>query len=230
MTLTAPCDWPTASCPQCDGSDCLSPAQQDDLIAWAISDLWLATGRVYGTCPVSVLPCNSSVCGLCRNSLRSCGCRNVPEIRLPGPVHSVIEVVIDGVALDSTDYRIDDYEWLVRLDGGSWPTNTDPVDPDAFRVEYKRGIPPPAGAGAAVGRLVCSRGNCQNGTCKIPKNTTQVSRQGVTMVRDIEATVFGVREVDDWVRSANAPIRAGAVHSPDIPHVREITWQSAGSP
>lgn len=73
-----------------------------------------------------------------------------------------------------------------------------------------------------VGILVCSRGSCS--TCKLPKNTTQVSRQGVTMVRDVNQ--FGIADVDNWVRNANQPTRAGAVHSPDLPYVRQTTWAS----
>ena len=115
--MNAPCNWPTAGCPACDGSDCLSKVQREDIEAWAISDSWEATGRIYGTCEVTVLPCNVSICGGCFSSLRSCGRRSVPEIKLPGPVASVVEVIIDGEILTDTAYRIDDYQWLVRLDG-----------------------------------------------------------------------------------------------------------------
>lgn len=232
-----PCNWPTAGCPACDGSDCLTKVQRDDIEAWAISDLWEATGRVYGTCPVSVLPCNVGVCGSCRNSLRSCGCGSVSEVKLPGPVAEVTEVIIDGVTLDDSAYRIDDYQWLVRLDGGTWPRGG--IDPDGFRVDYLQGIPPPAGAAIVTGILACSRSSCNNGACKVPKGTTQVSRQGVTMIRGGGAnssrswryepdsvSVFGITEVDQWVGNANRGTFVGAVHSPDLPTVRRITWEA----
>lgn len=223
--MNVPCNWPTAGCPACDGSDCLSKVQREDIEAWAISDLWEATGRIYGTCEVTVLPCHNPgvLCGACWGSLRSCGCRSVPEIKLPGPVAEVIEVIIDGAVLDDSAYRIDDYQWLVRLDGGSWP-NADPIDPDSFSVTYLQGVPPPAGAGIVVGMLACSRSGCTNGACKIPKRATQVSRQGVTMI--LSESAFGVLDVDSWVTNANAPRFAGAVHSPDLPTVRRITWES----
>lgn len=244
MTLTAPCDWPTPSCPNCD-NDCASPSQLDSLNEWAISDLWAATGKVFGTCPVSVFPCNNNavICGSCNQAFRQCGCWTVSEVKLPGPVASVTEVVVNGVTLDSTAYRIDDYEWLVRLDGGSWPTNADPIDPDSFRVDYNRGITPPAGAANVAGLLVCSRSPCNNSGCKIPKNTTQLTRQGVAMVRGINSqtsrpwytypetvSIFGIDAVDQWVRNVNAPTHAGAVHSPDLPYVRQTTWEAAVSP
>lgn len=248
MTLTEVCNWPHSGCPACeeDGLECLNPAQQDEVTAWVKSDLWEATGRVYGTCPVSVLPCNESICGLCRHRLRDCGCRTVPEIRIPGPVAEVTAVVIDGVELDNSAYRIDDYEWLVRLDGGTWPTNSDPVDPDSFRVDYLKGINPPNGAGLVTGILACERAKaiCGDKTCRLPRSVQQVTRQGVTMVRGggvatssrpwryepDSVAVFGLDEVDEWVRNANATTLAGAVHSPDIPHVRQITWEALASP
>lgn len=208
----------------------MTAAQRAEYEAWAINDLWEATGRVYGTCTVTVMPCNDwgVLCGGCFNNYRSCGCVNVSEVKIPGPVDSVTEVVIDGVVLDQTDYRIDDYQWLVRLDGGVWPSNTDYLDPDAFSVTYELGISPPAGAGIITGRLVCYRSPCSNSGCKMPRNVNQVTRQGVTMLRHLEG--FGVLDVDQWVANANNPTRAGAVHSPDLPHVRQITWQAATSP
>lgn len=203
------------------------------MAAWAVNDLWEATGRVFGTCEVTVMPCNDygTLCGSCHNAYRSCGCSSVSEVKLPGPVASVTEVVIDGVALDEFDYRVDDWQWLVRLDGGTWPANTDYLDPDAFSVTYELGVAPPAGAGKVAGLLMCARSDCTNTGCRLPKNTTQVSRQGVTMIRNgFDGTTFGIPEVDQWVYFATLSTRAGAVHSPDLPKVRQITWEAPTSP
>lgn len=231
MDQTGPCNWPNTGCPEC-GDECgaLTAAQRAEYEAWAISDLWEATGRIYGTCTVTVMPCNDwgVLCGLCYNAYRSCGCVTVPEVKLAGPVASVSAVVVEGETLDPLDYRVDDWQWLVRLDGGYWPTNTDYLDPDAFSVTYEMGIAPPAGAGIVTGMLMCSRSTCNNSGCRVPNNTTQVTRQGVTMLRRTEG--FGILTVDQWVANANAPTRAGAVNSPDLPHVRQITWQAATSP
>lgn len=222
--LSGPCNWPTPGCPFCSECDGLTAAQRADLEAWAISDLWEATGQVFGTCETTVTPCNDSavLCGVCWGSFRNCGCGTVSEVKLPGPVNSVTSVTVNGVELDDTDYRIDDYQWLVRIDGGTWPQG-DPLDPDVFSVTYELGTPPPAGAASVAGMLVCARSACTSNGCKLPRNTTQVSRQGVTMLRNIEGQ-FGILDVDNWVRNATAPLRAGAVHSPDLPHVRQTTW------
>jgi hypothetical protein len=229
--LTGPCNWPNSGCPFCDDCDSLTGSQRAEIEAWAKSDLWEATGRVFGTCDVSVLPCNDNriLCGSCWHSLRSCGCRSVPEIKLAGPVHSITSVTIDGVELAATDYRVDDWQWLVRLDGGTWPTNNDPLDPDSFRVDYLLGEEPPAGAGLVTGMLVCSRSMCSGNGCRIPKRAREVVRQGVTMIM-AEDEPFGIPDVDNWVRNAKAPSVAGAVHSPDLPSVRQITWETPSSP
>jgi hypothetical protein len=220
----------------------MSASQRADVEAWAKSDLWEATGRVYGTCEVSVMPCNDwgVLCGTCWNSYRSCGCAFISEVKLPGPVHSIVSVVVDGVELDQADYRVDDWQWLVRLDGGVWPVWTDLADPDSFLVTYLLGQEPPAGAGSVTGMLVCARSGCSNANCKVPRNATQVSRQGTTMTLNNgvgtnsrawryypdTVAVFGIPDVDAWVRNANAPVHAGAVHSPDLPTVRQITWEA----
>lgn len=228
---TAPCDWPWTPCP-CADFDTVWPDEDDDIVALASYLLWAATGKVYGPCPVSVLPCNESTCGACHNPLRSCGCASVPEIRLDGPVYSIVEVVIDGVPLPDTSYRVDDYEWLVRLDGESWPTNADPLDPDGFRVDYLLGVAPPDGAGSAVGELACeiAKARCGHESCRLPSNIRSYTRQGVTV--SFVPGGFGLFMVDKWIEAAKTPILAGAVHSPDFPHLRKITWQatSPGSP
>ena len=236
MDLTGPCNWPTTGCPDC-GDECgaMTAAQRAEYQAWAINDLWEATGRVYGTCTVTVMPCNDwgVLCGACWSNFRGCACVFVPEVKLPGPVASVTEVVIDGVALDPDAYRIDDYQWLVRTDGDTWPTNTDYLDPDAFSVTYEAGIAPPAGAGIVTGMVMCSRSACTTSGCKVPRETTQVTRQGVTMLRfpiDAPGAMFGIPAVDQWVRNANQPLRGGAVYSPDLPQVRRTTWQATTSP
>jgi hypothetical protein len=149
----------------------------------------------------------------------------------------VTEIVIDGVVLDEFSYRIDDYQWLVRLDGESWPTNADPLDPDGFRVDYELGIAPPAGAGLVTGILACelAKALCNDDSCRLPRNLRAITRQGLSaqMGRNVfsdPSAKFGLPEVDMWVENANAPMMAGAVHSPDFPTIRRITWAAEPSP
>lgn len=225
--ITGPCSWPYTPCePVCDALNSLPGATQSEVIAWASGMLWAATGRLFGPCPTSVLPCDSwnVLCGSCHNTYRRCGCTSVPEIWIPGPVASVVSVVVDGVTLPASAYRIDDYEWLVRLDGGTWPSNPDQLDPDGFRVDYNVGISPPAGAGIITGILACELAKvvCDDDSCRLPRRVQSVARQGVTV--EFGEDGFGLPEVDNWVANALTPMLAGAVHSPDLATVRRTTW------
>lgn len=228
MDIPGPCNWPYHACP-CSGL-LDSPGEPElDLIEMAKSMLWQATGRVFGPCPISVLPCASDLpCGCGRGGIRSCGCRTVPEVKLPGPVTEVTGVWVDGEELDPFAYRIDDYNWLVRLDGGSWPVDADPLAPDSFRVDYLIGVPPPAGAGMMAGELACelAKAKCDDDTCRLPRRVRRITRAGVTAEWN-PGDGFGLPDVDSWVENALAPILAGAVWSPDAPKVRRITWEAS---
>ena len=231
MTPEGPCSWPYIPCP-CDALDSMATEGVAEMVDLASFLLWSATGKVYGPCPVSVLPCGQGLlCGYCRESLRSCGCRRVPEIKLPGPVHSVIEVVIDGDVVDPFSYRIDDYQWLVRLDDGNWPNRADPLDPDGFRVDYMLGAAPPSGAGLMTGILACelAKAVCNDDSCRLPRRVRIVTRQGVR-IEWAPGQGFGLPDVDQWVEAANAPIVAGAVYSPDFGPIRRTTWTADTSP
>src|SRR5690606_6868931 len=52
----------------------------------------------------------------------SCSCGPLSEVILPGPVGDIVSVVINGVELPKTAYRVDNGNRLVRQDGGTWPT------------------------------------------------------------------------------------------------------------
>lgn len=241
MNPEGPCSWPHDPCP-CEPLEAMSAEDQAEIVGMASWLLWSATGRLYGPCPVSVMPCQSP-CGGCGNSLRRCGCSSVYEVKLAGPVSSITEVVVDGVTLDDSTYRVDDWSWLVRLDGQRWPTQN-VADPNHFRVDYMLGISPPPGAGTVTGILAAelAKAKCNDKTCRLPAGVRTVTRQGVTQefsrsggllspfarVQNVFAVDFGLPEVDTWVRAANAPgVLAGAVWSPDMPTQRRITWQAS---
>jgi hypothetical protein len=116
------------------------------------------------------------------------------------------------------------------LDGESWPTGADPLDPDGFRVDYLLGTDPPAGAGSATGALACglAGARCGHDSCRLPSNIRSLTRQGISV--EFLPTGFGLLAVDKWIEAAISPIRAGAVHSPDFPHIRKITWEASTSP
>lgn len=56
------------------------------------------------------------------------GCRGVCHldcVDLPGTVDEVTEVLIDGVVLDPSAYKVEAYRRVCRVDGGHWPCSND---------------------------------------------------------------------------------------------------------
>lgn len=238
MTPEGPCSWPYDPCP-CEPLEAMPEAEQTEIVGLASWLLWAATFRLFGPCPVSIMPCQTGCA--CGASWRRCGCSTPAEVKLAGPVHSITEVMIDGVVLDDETYRVDDWQWLVRLDGQKWPAQN-VEDPTAFRVDYLLGIEPPAGAGTITGILASelAKARCGDKTCRLPARVRTVQKQGITMsfgsaggggasrLATIVDIGFGLPEVDDWIRAVNSPaVMAGAVWSPDMPTYRRITWQAS---
>ena len=97
---------------------------------------------------------NISPCG-CADD---CWCTAAEEIALPYPVCEVSEVLIDGSVLPATGYRVDDFNKLVRTDGGTWPrcqSAADLGEPDTFGVTLTYGRPVPSLLKMATAELAC---------------------------------------------------------------------------
>lgn len=165
-----------------------------------------------------------------------CSCSTVEQIKLPGPIVSVTEVLIDGTLFDPQHYRVDNGLWLVRLDGRSWPVCQDMAAPTTeegtWQVAYKRGVPVPAGGRVAAGVLAkeLEKAACNDPSCQLPRRIQNITRQGITVTlqddfSDLERGGTGIWLVDSWVQSIVAPKRGGSVRSPDVrPKVRRTTW------
>lgn len=115
-------------------------------------------------------------------------CGHPPLLKLAGyPVREITEIVIDGVVLDPSTYQLlGDRRHVVRLDGEAWPfcsINTENT------ITYTYGQDPPLIGIAGAAELGCELYKaCGSGECQLPYNTTQVSRQGVTINRPAFAT------------------------------------------
>lgn len=169
----------------------------------------------------------------------ACSCTYVPEVILPGPVGRVDEVMVDGVVLDSSSYRVDDGNRLVRTDGGHWPRCQDMAadcgDPGSFCVTYVRGHAADDTAAYIAGVLAVEFAKaCTGGSCRLPSGVTQVARQGVTY--QIASSAFadgltGIREVDAYVRvfNPNHLTSPPQVYSPQRRPARQTTWQAGVS-
>jgi hypothetical protein len=228
-----------------------SGATWNDLMPYAFAAselLYYASGRRFPSgCEATVRPCTDDC--RCSHQVLSRGhivddpreiadcwtasCCDTPMILLAGyPVRRVTEVMIDGLALDPGDYRLDKSRELVRIDGTRWPGCQDrALDNDevgAFTVSYEYGADPPASGRLAALELAYQLwAACpgQGGDCQLPANVTQVTRQGLqydlTLVANLLASgQTGVVSVDSFLAvfgTKNAVAAGAAVWSPDVP-------------
>lgn len=181
----------------------------------------LSGGRS-GTCVDVLRPL--SECGTCRGY---CRCGSGDRLRLhswDGPVTEVTEVQVDGTTLAETDYRFyPSGQLLYRVPPDVWPTRDDKTvdceDGGTMCVTAVIGYAPDAWALAVHAELTCELvQSCLGLACRIPKNASSVSAQGVTVtLTPTEAKQF-IPAVAGWVAAIN-PDNAQTiprVYSPDL--------------
>lgn len=250
----APCNWDVIEC-GCDLSLTLgeSGAELDQSTQYAIEVatfvLWALSGRQFGTCELSFRPCRQDCqSGLedgawgarlrdgnwinlpCRSCAGACACTEVCEVRIPAtPANSVTEVIMNGVVLDETLYRLEDSEWLVlSAEAGCFPSCQDmsvPLgDAGSWGVRFTQGIEPPTAGKRAAGALACEiLKACKNdSSCCLPKRTQSFTRQGISAVmldpmEFFERNRTGIYEVDLFLIAVNPDgrSRAARIVSPD---------------
>lgn len=255
--MSGPCNW-TIDTTCCQGWDEFTPETQKAATDYAELILWAATGRRFGLCELTVRPCgraHGTVLPLWGvgtflsqgfwlpftfphgGLLRNCGCRNFCnckpccEAYLPGPVDSVIEVIVDGVVVDPGTYEVQDRHWLVRTNDECWPECPDMASNEAFEVTYIVGEPVPAALAVATGVLACEFARaCAGQDCRLPGRLQFIARQGVTaqmvdLDRLMDRGLTGLAEVDQVIAALNPhAIKARPrVWSPDRPMPRTVT-------
>jgi hypothetical protein len=125
-------------------------------------------------------------CGGCGDT---CSCTVLQEAVLPGVVHDVTEVRIDGTVVTGSAYRLDHTpsgDVLVRLDGGVWPTcqqlTRNDTQSGTWSVTARYGMDVPELGRVAVGELACEFLKAMGGKdCRLPEHVTSLARQGVTL-------------------------------------------------
>lgn len=164
----------------------------------------------------------------------ACSCTSIHELILPSEVGRIEEVTIDGVILDPAEYRVDDGNRLIRMDGLGWPScqdfNAEAGTEGSFTVSFFPGVAPNDLTRYAAGVLATEYFlACDGKECRLPTGVTTVTRAGMSM--QIEAGSFpggmtGIPEVDAVIRVYNPygiKARAKAL-SPDVPRGRFQTW------
>lgn len=194
--------WPINE--TCSGGIPADPAartpDQISAVQAASELLWLKTGQLFGTCPVTVFPCGlycrtmsrtrfypQIIDGVWHNSCScgdSCSCGSKCQVRLPGPVVSITQVLVDGVTVPAGDYHVNAPDLLVRDNGPCWPSCG-----GNMQVDYVWGTEIPESGIRAVSLLAAQLiDSCSGGICRTNQTT-----DGQT----------GIVEVDNWVRAVN---------------------------
>lgn len=213
----------------------LDPAHQLRATNYATYIMWAATGRRYGLCDVTVRPCGlDRKCGSCgswnwyggwmrpyildglwRNCECGGGCDCKPrcQVKLPSPVANVTQVMVDGVIIATSAWRVDDNQWLVRTDGNCWPEcqdyNVDVPATGTMQVTYQRGNPVPQAVLDAAATLACEFGKaCAGEACRLPNRMTTLTRQGVSVSfadfdQLLNRGLTGIAEIDQVIVADN---------------------------
>lgn len=231
------CPWTVEDPLCCECWNSADPRMKEQAVRWATAVMYARTGRQFGVCSVTVRPCMERQCNLLglyganwSGSLWTpyiwngtwfncfCGdfCRCEPrcQVRLDGPVNSIIEVTIGGVIVDPDSYRVDDYQWLVRENGDCWPTcpNMDNSSggTDVWEVTYGKGVPVPQEVLEATAILACEYVKRCTGdqTCRLSSRISSMTRQGTdfTFVSPevmLALGLTGISEVDDIIAAYN---------------------------
>lgn len=205
-----------------------------ECVAAASRILFALTGRRYpGICRAVVRPCRRSWgwCSCFTDDRAYCRCgAGVDEIVLGSgyPLVGVAEVRVDGTALASSAYRIDDDTSLVRIDGGSWPTSqdlsADPAsDPATFQVTYWYGRNAPPDGVLAARHLAAQlyAASTAGVECSLPQQVRSKTLQGVELEligpEDFTDGETGIETVDRFLQADRYGIanQGLAVVSPD---------------
>jgi len=235
-----PCE-PWSDQASCDLDPAPAGELVERAITVATELLWALSGRRFGICTATVRPCRKA-CAVdvfgpwewwgswpwvgswpeawalsphCRRCGSSCGCSQLEELKLPRrPVTAVSEVTVDGEILPEEAYRVDDFRWLVRLDGGKWPScqdmQADVTEAETFSVTFSYGRPVPESGVWAAERLACELLKAMVGDddCQLPERVQTVSRRGVTVgfldpMDFIDKGRVGITDVDLFLRAFN---------------------------
>jgi hypothetical protein len=236
--------------------DVLRVMERAEALAW--STLSALLGYRLSLCPVVLRPCLSgciggttweeapvhgsafapyvaggqwyNACG-CKTD---CSCTALCEVVMPSPVGGIAEVWMDGALLDSSAYRVDNGNRLVRTDGECWPVcqdmTLDAAVGGAFTVSYYPHLAPNDLFRYAAGVLAAEYYKaCSGKQCRLPQGVTSISRNGISM--EIPSGLFpngatGLREVDPIIRiyNPNGLKMPSRVMSPDSPRGRVQTW------
>lgn len=145
-------------------------------------------------------------------------------------------LTIDGVVQAADSFQVLNGQLLVRsADAGCFPECNDlsapDTEPGTWSFRYLTGLRPPASGLRAAAILACEIAKqCAGKKCRLPTNTTQLSRDGVSITLDPKAFIGAgltyLPEVNAWLRQVNpyGLSQPGDVWSPDTEAPYQVTY------
>jgi hypothetical protein len=225
-----------SGCTSMDEIEGLNDTDRERAYEFARIALNMLTAGAVANCPITVRPCRAGAMGpyswswtgltyippehvvgpaswlpVCGCTM-ACQCAPRAALDLNRHVAEIVEVKVDGVALEETDYRLAESRWLYRVDG-VWPPVQDmDLPPDSvgtFTVMLRPGYALGLAGEVAYGRLATEFAKSLCGDtkgCALPTNVKMIVRRGVTM--ELGEGLFpngktGLRDVDLFVQSIN---------------------------
>lgn len=199
----------------------------------AVAILMRRSGFTVGLCNATIRPLGP--CPVCRRFL--C-CGSGDWIHLSGPygmrVDSVTQVRIGADPVPPESWYFDaDTQTLWTVPPMMWPNADErwsaPGAGDAFTVDAVVGSPPDPWALDVAASLTCELvKSCRNEKCRLPRNATQVTGQGITVRLSDSQVTDMLPEVTAWLAAVN-PFNAmlpAAVWSPDVTPLSRRTGQN----
>jgi len=172
-------------------------------------------------------------------SASNCGCAPLSRALLPGyPVAEITEVKIDGIVLDPSEYRLDEWRWLTRLadaDGNAqwWPgcqrLDLPDTEENTWSVSYIHGVVPPLAGGSAAAQLAGELYKfCTGAECATPAGTVQKTRHGVTV--QMAPFVAWGRKDGNWATGLKMVDLFLSAYNPSGLRRRPAIWSPDGPP
>lgn len=219
------CCWPDPPLDRCcpDPTDEAEAAQIERAIAIATAILTRRSGYTVGLCMATLRPLGP--CRVCR-SLLCCGAGD--WLHLSGPLGLPISAVV-GVRLGPDPYEPSDWRWdasegiLWAVPPLRWPMRDEKWSEcgfgEAFCIDVVVGNPPDAWALDVAAALACELvKSCRGDKCRLPKNATSVSGQGITVSLSDREIGDLIPEVSAWLTAVNphGAMLPARISSPDL--------------
>lgn len=222
LCVESPGEESPGDCLEC----CTLPADADPYlidkaIVRASEMMRRLSGYNVGLCEETLRPLQQ--CAECRSTC----CGGADGVSLQGfngePVEDVLAVRVGSTVIDPDTYRWDvEEQMLWRTPPGRWPRRdkrwTECGEDGSFCVTALVGTPPDAWALDVARSLACELvKSCVGGKCRIPRNATQVTGQGITVTLSEQDVKTLLPEVGGWVSAVNphGAVVPARVYSPD---------------